>query len=125
VVANFFHCKNLLADTEAFLRNQLSRLVPSIDPIDQSAVPESEMRMIRYYAFFWIGGRIWAIFMLFWMTIPVSVGYIRDLSHVFRAGYLANPWNFIDGALIATIFLTFTLAGFILWVHRLVIRQRS
>src|SRR5205823_12081186 len=54
IISNFFNCRNLLKDTETFLRNQLARMVPLVLPIDQSDIPVSERRVIRGYALVWI-----------------------------------------------------------------------
>ncbi len=125
VIATIFNCKNLLADTEVFLKNQASRFIRRIKSADQSAIPASEMSVIKIYSVIWLAGRIWALLMLFWVTIPISIAYIRDLNHVFRTGYSANPANFADAAFLAAIFLLPTIAGLILWIRGLLIRQRS
>jgi putative peptide zinc metalloprotease protein len=125
VITTYFNCKNLMADTEVYIQNQLSRFFKSIPLIDQSALPSAEMKVVQKYAYIWVIGRIWALFMLLWVTIPVSVGYVRDLSRVFRTGYSADRANFVDAILMAAIFLVPTTAGLVLWICNLIKQKRS
>jgi hypothetical protein len=124
LIATFFNCKNLLRDTTVVLRNQLARLIRSIRPAEQPVIPPAELRVVRAYAVVWIAGRIWAITTLFWLTIPVCAQYIRDIGGVFKAGYSANPSNFIDSVVLASYFLTPTAAGLVLWARGLLKPER-
>lgn len=120
VAATFLNCKNLLIDTRAFLRNQLARLTALIQPVDQSAIPPAERRAIRTYAAIFLAGRVWAFITLFWVTIPVFLGYWRSLTPAFHAGYRANPSDFLDASATAAYFLAPTLAGFVFWAWAIV-----
>lgn len=117
VMATLLACKNLLGDTEVYLRNCLSRMVPVIPVVDQSEIPENELRVIRVYAWFWGAGRIAAFFVLVHLTIPLAVRYARNLTSVFRIGYSANPLGFIDALLLAGYFLIPFTIGFFLWIR--------
>jgi hypothetical protein len=125
VIAALFNCRNLLADTGVLLRNLLSRIIPSLRPIDQSGVPVAEWRFIRIYSVLLVGGRLWAVFTLFWVTIPVTVSYMRDVVSAFRAGYSANPGNFADAVLAASYFLVPTIAGIVLWAGGILRQERT
>ena len=124
LIATFFNCKNLLRDTTVVLRNQLARFIRFIRPIEQPAIPASELRVVRAYAVLWLAGRVWAFATLFWLTIPVGARYIRDLAGVFNTGYSANPSNFIDAVALATYFLVPTAAGLVLWARGLLKPER-
>ncbi|MFL6387943.1 MAG: hypothetical protein ACJ71U_10685 [Terriglobales bacterium] len=124
VIATCFGCRNLMNDTQAFLRNQLSHLFPRIRIADLSAIPIQEYRVIRGYALVWVAGRIAAFILLFTITIPVAAGYIRNLAGVFRLGYSANPSNFVDAFLLASYFLIPLAVGFALWINSMVHRER-
>jgi putative peptide zinc metalloprotease protein len=120
VFANLVNCKNLLKDTEDFVHNQLARFIPSIHHRDQSGIPPAELRIVRGYALFWLAGRIFAVAMLFVVTIPVLIRYLRNLAQVFRTGYSVNPGNFLDALLLATLFLVPLVAGFAMWTASLI-----
>lgn len=125
VIVNFFNCRNLLKDTEGYLRSLLARVIPWIKPVDQSGIPSSERRVIRAYAVVWVLGRLMAFSILFSVTIPVAFSYIRDLTSAFRAGYSANPYNFIDSSVLSAVFLVPIIIGFILWIDSMIRRERT
>src|SRR5258707_14756977 len=101
------------------------RAVPSLRQVDQSAIPAPERRVIRLYSVLWLGGRIMAFVVLFAITVPVAISYIRSLNGVFRAGYSANPYNFVDCVVLSAAFLVPVIMGFMLWVNGLVRRERT
>lgn len=76
VLANLFRCKNLMGDTEVFLRNQVARLLPWIHRRDQSHIPSSERRAIRAYSVIWLLGRILALALLFLVQLPLAWRYL-------------------------------------------------
>jgi putative peptide zinc metalloprotease protein len=125
VIVSLLNCKNLLKDTEDFVRNMARRVVPSLRQVDQSAIPTPERRVIRLYSVLWLGGRIMAFVVLFSITVPVAISYIGSLNGVFRAGYSANPYNFVDCVVLSTAFLVPVIMGFMLWVNGLVRRERT
>jgi putative peptide zinc metalloprotease protein len=125
VIASVFDCRNLLNDTKVFLRNQVSRLVPWVESTEQVGIPAAERRVIQVYSVLFVAGRLWALFLLLAVTIPLFVRYAGNLASAFRTGYSANPSNFVDAVLLATYFLLPTTIGFTLWVSGMVRRQRS
>ena len=116
VLANFFNCKNLLGDTEAYLRNQLARPFPRVRKVDQSAIPQWESRVIRVYAWLWVAGRIAALSTLAVITTPLAIRYARDLASAFRTGYSANASGFVDTVVVASCFFIPLTLGFMLWI---------
>jgi hypothetical protein len=124
VIASIFNCRNLLKDTQGFLRNQLARVFPFVRPVDQSAVPESERRVIRFYSILWVAGRIFALTILFTVTLPVAVLYIRNLGVTFSRGYSSSPSDFADAFLLASYFLIPLSVGLVLWLRGLVRHAR-
>jgi putative peptide zinc metalloprotease protein len=125
LIATFLNCRNLLGDTEEFLRNQVARVVPRMGRENQSAIPANEQRVIRAYSLVWIAGRIWATCVLLLVTVPVGIKYVRDLGRAFRAGYSANLSNFADAAVVAAYFIIPTIVGFVLWIGGLARRERT
>ena len=125
VIANAFKCRNLLGDTEVFLRNQAARVFPSIRKVSQQGIPPQELRVIRIYSIIWILGRAWAFTILVTVTIPLLVHYTYDLRNVFVAGYSSSPSNFIDSlVLFMSFFVPLTIGG-VLWIQGLVRRGRT
>jgi hypothetical protein len=125
VIANFCNCRNLLKDTESFLRNKLAGVLPFIRKADLSAIPPAELQVIRVYAFFWAGGRIAALSVLFIITLPVAWRYVKSVGDAFRAGYSVNPSNFVDAVLLAAYFLVPLTIGLIMWTGSLIRRERT
>ena len=115
IAVTFLNCKNLLVDTRDYLNNQMSRLITGIRRVDQSNIPPAEHRAIRGYAVLFLIGRAWAFTTLFWVTIPVCIGYWGSLIPALRAGYHANPSEFLDSLAASTYFLIPTVAGFVFW----------
>jgi len=124
VIAAFFNCKSLMRDTETFLRNLMSGLFSRIRKVDQSSIPAKERRVISIYAVLWIGGRVVALSLLWAVTIPVAILYIKNLASVFRTGYAVDRANFVDSVLVAAYFLIPTVAGFALWFRSLLRPER-
>jgi hypothetical protein len=128
VAVTYLNCKNLLIDTAAFLRNRVARVTslvrPSlVRPVDQSGIPPAERRAIRTYAALYLTGRAWAFLTLFWITIPVCVGYWGSLVPALRVGYSANPSDFLDALTASVYFLFPTIAGFVFWAGALMRRK--
>jgi hypothetical protein len=125
VIANALKCRNLLGDTEIFLRNQAARVFPAIRKQSQQGIPKEEMRVIRLYSLVWIGGRISAFTLLFTVTLPVALHYARDLKNVFIAGYSSSPSNFIDSFVLSMCFFVPLTIGGMLWIQELVRRGKA
>jgi hypothetical protein len=123
-------CKNLMGDTEAFLQNQLARILPAhrrgrIRPVDQSGIPAHEMRAVRLYSLVWLLGRLLALTLLFTVTLPVAAQYIVSISHTFSQGYSRAPYDFLDGIGWLAFSLVPLSAGLYLWLAGLVQRWRT
>jgi putative peptide zinc metalloprotease protein len=118
-IATFFGCKNLLKDTEAFLRNRAARLLPFIKTVDQSQIPLAERRVIRSYAVIWILGRIAALAILVFIHIPLMINYFRLIASTLAGGYHGHADAYLDTLIMAS-FVSLPLAvGFWLWIRSL------
>lgn len=128
VFTTLFDCKNLLGDTEVYLRNVLAarlpawRFLPRFEPRDQSHIPARERRVIRAYAWFWVLGRVAALALLFAVTLPLTIAYLVKVVAAFRAGYGADPVAFVDAILMTGLSLGLYALGMGLWLRSL--RQR-
>ena len=125
VITNYFDCRNLLSDTEEFLKNCASRLLGSGRLIDQSHIPAPERRVIRVYSVLWLGGRVLALYVLFAVTFPVVYGYLHDLFSAFRSGVSANIDGFIDSLLLSLFVVTTLSAGLFLWIRGMIRHERA
>jgi putative peptide zinc metalloprotease protein len=125
VIASLFNCRSLLSDTEDFLRNLVARAIPWVRKVDQTGIPSSEQKVIRVYAVVWILGRIVALYLLSVVTIPLFVRYSISLGAAVRAGYSANPGNFIDAIMFTFYFLMPVSLGLTLWIRSLIRGERT
>jgi putative peptide zinc metalloprotease protein len=125
VIANAFRCKNLLKDTEVYLRNQIARFSHRIRPINQSHIPKSERRVIRWYAILWVSGRAAALGSLLFITLPVLWHYCLRLLAVLSAGYPANPQAFLDALLLLLLAVVPQSIGFCFWIRSIRTNQYS
>jgi hypothetical protein len=96
VIATIFRCKNLIKDTEIFLLNQLSRLMPAVKPVSQIHIPPRERRFIRWYAVLWLLGRLAAVYVLVSISLPLTWHYGLMIGHIWHGGFQAHPYAFID-----------------------------
>ncbi len=124
VIGALTGCKNLMDDTQAFLRNQLARWRPAMARADQSAIPRREMRVIRLYAGVWVIGRLLAFAVLFAVSIPLTVYYIRSLGAAVRLGVVAHPYPFLDSLFVTATFVVPLSVGMTLWIRSLVKTRR-
>ena len=124
VIATFLDCKNLLKDTEVFLKTQLARVFRRGLPRNENQIPRHEQRVVRIYAWIWLGGRGMAFGTLFLVSIPVLWKYLKELGRTLGYGYARQPAAFIDALVLGAIFVVPLAAGFYLWFHSLTQRWR-
>ena len=124
IIASFFGCKSLMRDTQVYIQNQFRRLVSSRPLMDQSQLPQSEQRVIRAYAWIWLVGRVIALIMLFFVTIPISLRYLRTSSRGLLAGLSAGHYVFFDALFTFTFILLPIALGLGWWIGSLVKRWR-
>lgn len=123
VIAAFFGCKNLMKDTQVHIGNLLRRFFGRKPPVDQSGIPEGERKVIRSYAWIWLLGRVLALWMLFFVTLPVAGLYIRASAATLIKGFSGDGYAFLD-ALFILVFYLFPLSlGMVLWIRGLIKRR--
>jgi hypothetical protein len=118
VVASAFGCKNLLTDTETFLRQRVGRLFGRrpATPLD---VPPHELRAIRTYSVIWLGGRVVAFSVLVLVQIPLIFNYFRT---AFDAVDTADTSSLVAVATTVVTLLVMGL-GMAMWVRSLTRKQ--
>lgn len=120
VVATALGCKNLLGDTETFLRNLMRRLLRRGVEQDQTHLPAHERTWIRVYSIVWVLGRMLSLGVLILVSIPVTVRYLSSVGATLSKGYAHSPSAFVDS--IAWLVLSFSplVVGIVLWIRSLV-----
>lgn len=118
VISNAFDCKNLMGDTETWLKNKVSRLFPrrvQRKPLD---IPARERGVVRAYSVVWVLGRFLALTILVTVTWPVAVGYLmRMISPLQQGG--ADMVQVLDAFLFAGISITMLTVGMTMWIRSL------
>ncbi|MFF0717739.1 hypothetical protein [Micromonospora sp. NPDC003816] len=113
IVATALGCRNLMSDTEDYLRNLVARMVRRAPRVDQSGLPRREMRVVRWYALAWIGGRLMALLTLIFVGIPLLWGFIYQFL-LFVSGQDSMMGSF-DFVTIAVISFLLDGGGLLLW----------
>jgi hypothetical protein len=119
VIANLFHCKNLLGDTETFLKNLVSRVLTSVRYKEQSHIPRREMGFIRIYAVVWVLGRFLAAYVLVTAQIPLLIHYTTSIFRRLAAGPGADLAAYRESLTISSISLALAVLGFGIWFRSL------
>lgn len=122
VITTSFGCKNLLKDTEDFLKNRLAHWLPFVRRVDQSHIPAKEMRIIRGYSVIWLVGRCIAFLALFFITLPVLYKYVTELSLTLISTRVVM--EFLDALITLMVLVVPLAAGFYLWIRSLTQRWR-
>lgn len=121
-MANLLGCKNLMQDTQVFLRNAAVRLFRVGRVVDQSHIPPFERRMLGIYSVVWIVGRALAFTVLLFVQLPLLFHYAALAVRKFRGAAPGSGDGDGDGpvALLTGLFFSlFLVAGFGLWLKRL------
>lgn len=121
VVTTHFGCKNLMQDTQTFLRNLWRQWTGKGQIVDQSNIPAPEMKIIRNYSAVWLGGRLLALYLLIVIQIPIIFKYFALIGR--------SAYGFISGSPLGSVgigvwlpafmgLLTFGI-GMFLWIRSL------
>ncbi|MEO1083462.1 MAG: hypothetical protein AAFY88_04410 [Acidobacteriota bacterium] len=121
-ITNAFNCKNLMADTEAFLGERWARLRGKNPPSSLGHLPAREQRAVRTYSLIWLVGRGAAFGILFFIQLPLlfnygrlAVGWAGGLSRGGASAAIpATTW------LPIVMFLLFFGAGMVMWLRPLI-----
>lgn len=110
--------KNLMADTERLINNVVKRLTfRSKKIISQAGIPARERYWVQRYAFVWVFGRIYALFWLTFVLLPVLWAYAEQFVFLFTG----QPHHFTTLDFVAIMLLTLlvTGGGLVLWLRNL------
>jgi putative peptide zinc metalloprotease protein len=117
IIATAFDCKNLMADTDNYLRNQWARLRRSPPKYDQSGIPAHEMRVVRWFSLLWFFGRFVALGFLVFVIIPILWGYTYQFILLVTGN--ETQFNSFDYVTVALIFFALRGGGVFMWVRGL------
>lgn len=117
IIATAFDCKNLMADTDNYLRNLWARLRRSPRKFDQSGIPAREMQVVRWFSLLWFFGRLVALGFLVFVILPLLWGY----TYQFILLLTGNETQFksFDYITVALIFLALRGGGLTMWLRGL------
>jgi hypothetical protein len=119
VLANFFGCKNLMGDTEAYLRNWAARRLGWGTPSEISQIPARELRVVRGYAVIWVLGRLNMFWILATITVPVMWAYMLHIASVLGDGLSPHPMVFFDALVFGVVTVTVEVVGLSMWLRSL------
>lgn len=118
VIANMLNAKNLMADTEAFLRNIVARVFRQPHRlVDQSGIPRRERRAVRGYAVVYCVGRFFSLSVLVFFYVPILWGYLEQV--VLLVTGQDSRFTGLDFFTIGVIVLAIDGGGIFLWLRGL------
>jgi hypothetical protein len=117
VFSNLLRCRNLMADTEAYLRGLLARVSSRFRPFPLGELPAHERLAVRLYAPVWLLGRGLAFGLLFFVQLPLLWSYLGAGLQAWHSPTwaLSSPAS----VLMALVMVSVPLAGLGLWMRSL------
>lgn len=106
-----YGCNNLLDNTTLYLRKFLGRLTAAQEE-EWRYVDEREKRVIRWYAWLYMIGVIWAFVLFVGVTLRVMIEYVVRV-YAGMTEHSVLSWPFVDGVLL--IVITLIPFGVLLW----------
>ncbi len=124
-VATALGCKDLLRDTEGFLRNALARARRRPPVVDQSHIPAHERRVITAYSGIWLLGRAVAFSALLFIQVPLVIHYFPLIVSAVAAGFRGGTYAFLDSFITTAMSVVTTTLGFWFWFRELRASSRT
>ncbi|WP_173034486.1 hypothetical protein [Phytohabitans flavus] len=115
IIATAFKCKNLMTDTDNYLRNRWARLRRSPHIVDQSGIPPGEMRVIRWYSLLWFFGRFASIVFYVLVLLPVFWGYVYQFILLLTGN--DTQFSSFDFATVGILVFLINGGGLMLWLR--------
>lgn len=117
IIATAFSCKNLMADTDDYLRNLWARARRSPHRVDQSGIPPKEMRVIRWYSVLWFFGRLVSCVIYAVLVLPVLWGYTYQFILLVTGNRTRfTSWDF---ATVGILVILINGGGLVMWLRGL------
>ncbi len=103
VLSNYFKCRNLLGDTQSYIKNLTAKISARIKKVDMSSNTEQEMRVIKVYApIYFVGAFVTLVTFIFRQLYVLVLQVIRAFDGL-TAGYAANPPAFMDAVVLVVL----------------------
>lgn len=116
LIADAFNCRDLMADTEALLRNLFYRLTGRSRKVaDQSSIPARERKVVRGYAVAYIVGRLIAFGALFFLFVPVLFEILAQFALLLVGGSARLGWA--DFLTVGLLILLVNGGGIFVWLR--------
>jgi len=117
MIATALSCKNLMTDTDDYLRNLWARARRAPHRVDQSGIPPKEMRVIRWYSVLWFFGRLVSIVTYAFLILPVLWGYTYQFILLVTGNRTRfTSWDF---ATIGILVILINGGGLVMWLRGL------
>jgi putative peptide zinc metalloprotease protein len=124
-LAHLLRCRNLMADTEAYLAGLAQSALRRLAAPDLSRLPRHEQRAVRAYSALWMLGRLLALVFLVTVQIPLLLHFLQLFWNTLT-GESARTYDVIDTSIMALLVLLSNGLGFGLWIHsHLAAKRRS
>lgn len=117
VLTTLTNCRSLMADTERYLLDRLSRILPGVRPRDLSHLSATERRVVVLYAPVWLGGRAFALAVLATVQLPVMAAYFRNIADLLHKGPAIGLYRYADALIVAVFLTALTGGGLYLWIR--------
>jgi putative peptide zinc metalloprotease protein len=120
--ADYLKCKNLYGDAVNYITNKLAKLSGKSDmQRDMSSIPESEMRVIRKYAIFFLVGTATSLIVFAILIVPLTTIIVVLAAQPLMKGYAGNEAAFTDSIVVISI----TAFEFILLLYSFLKNKRK
>lgn len=121
-LAHLMGCKNLMTDTEEYLRGLGKSALRRHAFPGLTRLPLSERRAVRAYSVLWLLGRLLALIFLGMVQIPLMLHYLGLFLHAVAGQPARSLYQVADTFIVALFVLLVNGMGFGLWIHNLLQR---
>ncbi|HDR7657317.1 PqqD family protein [Bacillus wiedmannii] len=114
VFVTIFKCNNLLENTNLYLRSFFKKQKNIENDNELENISPHERNVIKWYSVFYIIGICWALYFFFFITLPLSIQFIKNIFYQLNNTPILS-WQFIDGIIMIIITLIPILFVIISW----------
>lgn len=96
--------------------------------MDQASIPTREMRVIQAYACVWVLERLVAFLSLFFIGLPILLGYYFEIERFLLRGQIPAslaPADIAGWFILIAVPTVLQTAGFALWLRSLALARRA